>query len=211
MRIVLRVIHDFLHAGYVSFKPFTRLHAKEIRSLLFVLFIQECKDAKNLCLCILASLHPWPLLFPPSHRPSSSYRNNLFVCISITFSKVLHKGFGITPDCGAGSMTEWKIILETIMCLPSRSQTLPNLKIVCFEKPNRVVKRILGSINPKGHFLSGFTQFSLRSLRYEPVTAWHFSFILKRFLKWTSMNRKDFYSIVHHCAINGCDCFSCVK
>ena len=148
---------------------------------------------QKICLCILASLHPWPLLFPPNRRPCSSYRNNMSVCIGITYWKGSREGFGKSPDCGAGSMTAWKYFFGYCH--------VPAVKIADFahemkRKWNAPVlktriglsKRIMGGVNPLGHFLSAFTQFSHRSLRYELLSVWYFSIILKRFLKKRSMN-----------------------
>ena len=198
-----------IHHFSEKVKYYKRLHTRERDPfLLLLLFIQQCKDARILCLCILdrrCSILPAAQVY--------SNRNNMSVCIGITSSKESQKGFGISPECGAGSMTAWKYFFGYCH--------VPAVKVADFaHKMKRMwnapvlktriglSKRIMGSTYLLGHFLSVFTQFSQRSLRYEPVTAWHFSFILKRFLKWTSMNRKDFYSIVYHCEINGCDYFS---
>ena len=142
--------------------------------------VQGCKKS--------LSLHLWPLLFIPSCRPSSSYRNHLSVWIGITSSKESQKGFGKSPDCGAGSMTAWKYIFGYCH--------VPAVKVADFAHEMKrmwnapvlktrigLSKRIMGSTYLLGHFLSVFTQFSQRSLRYKLVTAWHFSIILNHFLK----------------------------
>ena len=151
------------------------------------------KSARMQKIFVFAFLHPWPLLFPPSRRPSSSYRNNLFVCIGITSSKESQKGFGKSPDCGAGSMTAWKYIFGYCH--------VPAVKVADFAHEMErmwnapvlktrigLSKRIMGSTYLLGHFLSTFTQFSQRSFRYGMLSVWYFSIILKRFLKKRSMN-----------------------
>ena len=137
---------------------------------------------------VFAFLHPWPLLFPPYRRPRSSYRNNMSVCIGITYWKGSREGFGKSPDCGAGSMTAWKYFFGYCH--------VPAVKVADFAHEMKrmwnapvlitrigLSKRIMGSTYLLGHFLSVFTQFSQRSLRYKLVTAWHFSIILNHFLK----------------------------
>ncbi len=196
-RVVLRVIHGFQHAGYVLFKPFTRLHAKEIQ------FFYSCcsfKSARMQKIFVFAFLHPCILDRCFSLLPAalvSSYRNNLFVCIGITSSKESKKGFGNSLDCGAGSMTEWKWYFENCH--------VPAVKVADFAHEMKrkwnvpvlktrigLSKRIMGSTYLLGHFSSTFTQFSQRSLRYKLVTAWHFSIILNHFLKMRLMKSELF-------------------
>ena len=161
---------------------------------------------------VFASLHPWPLFFIPSCRPSSSYRNHLSVWIGITSSKESQKGFGNSPDCGAGSMTAWKYFFGNCHVSAVKVADFAHEMKRMWNAPvlkTRIglSKRIMGSTYLLGHFLSAFTQFSHRSLRYELLSVWYFSNILKRFLKCTPMNRKVLFIIVHHCVINGCDYF----
>ena len=151
--------------------------------------MQECKKSLSLHPCILdrsGSLLPVAIV--------SSYRNHLSVWIGITSSKESQKGFGKSPDCGAGSMTAWKYFFGYCH--------VPAVKVADFAQEMKrmwnvpvlktrigLSKRIMGSTYLLGHFSSTFTQFSQRSLRYKLVTAWHFSIILNHFWKrllWTA-------------------------
>ena len=172
--------------------------------------VQGCKKSLSLHSCILASLTAVVQSFPPP-----KYTQTVIICLSVSASphqKNRRKGSGFLPNAEQGAWRSEIFSLENCH--------VPAVKVADFAHEMKrmwnapvlitrigLSKRIMGSTYLLGHFLSAFTQFSHRSLRYELLSVWYFSNILKRFLKCTPMNRKVFFIIVHHCVINGCDYF----
>ena len=123
----------------------------------------------------------------------SSYRNHLFVCIGITYWKGPREGFGKSPDCGAGSMTEWNKIFGNCHVSAVKVADFAHEMKRMWNAPVLITriglsKRILGSTYLLGHFLSDFTQFSQRSLQLGLLSVWYFSINLNHSWKKAPMN-----------------------
>ena len=184
----------------------SRLHAYTRKR--YAPFYSCClfKSARMQKIFVFAFLHPWPLLFPPYRRPRSSYRNNMSVCIGITYWKGSREGFGKSPDCGAGSMTAWKYFSETVMCLPSRSQTLPikwnECEMLLFWKPESgcrngywVASICRGTFRAVSHIFHSALCDMGCCLCDTSRSVWII------FGKGSYEQRKNCYSIVNHCVI----------